>query len=718
MRNSTKRRTSEGRNVLFRKKAGRRDRIDAIGGLDLSKGFHRISEKIGSGIFSAILAGLILLIVFGVFVLSLIPQQIRLHEGDVASINVKAPQEVIDDGATQRLKDEIASGVPEVWGEDKNVLIGIKKDMEALKEIILESSVQSERPTGEVLSSIRQFLSSEIVDADILAVVASSQRSVNDGFTLLSETLEDVLKVGLKPENLEKGKELAFSTVGQNLATGEQMRRFLSSFIAKNLRPNLSFDKVETDRKIRDALSSLEPVRIRRGQFIVREGDIVTADQVQILTKLGMMGNRVRASTVLGAALMAFFFVGPLVVYLPLFYDDIMAPMRAALAFSVVLLSVLVVKALTGISGFFAPTVLGVMLSTTLFDRRFGILLGTCLTLVVGVVTGFEVRFLVLALAGTLAASAAIRPAWSRSHLLKTGLLVAVFQGGVYLALGLIGVVPMGDIVSSWKDPLYLLLSGPFSSVLAIGLLPLFESVFGILTPIRLIELSNPEHPLLHRMLIEAPGTYHHSIMVGNLAEAAAWAVGADSLLTRVGAYYHDIGKIKRPYFFVENQVPGIENPHDKMNPALSATVIMAHVKNGLELSEEHKVPKVIQDFIAEHHGTTLVSYFYSKAQEKENDRLPEEWDYRYEGPRPHTKETAILMLADSVEAATRSLSKPTPARIESVVRKIIDERLSDHQLDKADITLKELDIIADTFTKVLTGIFHTRIEYPEKPSR
>ncbi len=272
------------------------------------------------------------------------------------------------------------------------------------------------------------------------------------------------------------------------------------------------------------------------------------------------------------------------------------------------------------------------------------------------------------------------------------------------------------DEVSVWRELMLELVNGPLSAVLAVGSLPIFETVFGILTPIRLLELSNPEHPLLHRLLLEAPGTYHHSIMVGNLAEAAAMAIGADSLLARVGAYYHDIGKIKRPYLFTENQVFDMENPHDRMSPSLSSTAIISHVKDGVELAREHKVPEQIIDFIKEHHGTGLASYFYAKAAEEaaaKSEKPPEEWTFRYEGPRPHSKETAIVMLADSIEAATRSLSRPTPARIESVVRKIIQERLFDRQLDKSDLTLRELDTIAETFVQVLTGLFHTRIKYP-----
>lgn len=215
---------------------------------------------------------------------------------------------------------------------------------------------------------------------------------------------------------------------------------------------------------------------------------------------------------------------------------------------------------------------------------------------------------------------------------------------------------------------------------------------------------------------METPGTYHHSIMVGNLAEAAAEAVGADGLLARVGSTYHDIGKLKRPYFFVENQL-GMDNPHDKIAPSLSTLIITSHVKDGLELAKEYKLPAVISQFIAEHHGTNLVNFFYHRALETNGDTI-EENDYRYSGPKPQTKETAIVSLADAIEAAVRSLTKSTPGKIEGLVRKIIRERLDDGQLDECDLSFKDLNKLADAFTKVLVGIFHARVEYPEKITR
>jgi hypothetical protein len=233
---------------------------------------------------------------------------------------------------------------------------------------------------------------------------------------------------------------------------------------------------------------------------------------------------------------------------------------------------------------------------------------------------------------------------------------------------------------------------------------------------VKLLELSNPSQPVLKRMLVEAPGTYHHSIIVGNLAETAAEDIGADSLLARAATYYHDIGKLKRPYFFSENQFGG-ENPHDKTSPNLSALIIKSHVKDGVELAEEYGLPTKIIDIIKQHHGTNLISYFYQQALEENKHDDIEKNDFRYDGPKPQSREAAIIMLADITEAALRSknFNKNNHDRIEGVVRGLIKDKLIENQLDKSDLTLTDLDTIAKSFVKVLTGIYHQRVEYPEK---
>jgi len=683
------------------------------------RGFSGFSNKMKSYSPLVLWVFLTCLVTFAVFFVSLVPPQVRLRVGEVAPFDVKAPREVIDDATTERLINEKVKAVAKVYDNDPTVLENTRSLLKELRQKIDALTSSTDLSTQEIVQELRPYLDENISDADIIGVVAISSETVDASIERAMNILEDILSRGLKPENVQEGKEEAYAKIAMDKSIPDQVARFLSAFVAKNLRPNLIFNQEETDKKIREAVASVEPVRIRRGEFIVRKGDLITEDHIAILEKLGMMGSGMRLTAISAALVMALMICGFIFVYLFIFCTDITSRKKPALLASIVMLSILALKGFSEVSGFLAPVASGVMVASTLVDRRFGAFFASCLTLALGVMTGFELKFMALALVGGMAAALAVKKVWNRYQIFRAGLVVMVVSGVAFVSLGLTGAMAWADVFNL-KDALFVILNGPLSSVLAVGSLPLFETMFRIITPIKLIELSNPEHPLLHRLLLEAPGTYHHSIMVGNLAEAAAWAIGADSLLARVGAYYHDVGKIKRPYLFAENQVFGMENPHDKMSPNLSSTVIISHVKDGLELAKENKVPEVIQNFIAEHHGTTLASYFYAKAFESttKDGRPPDEWDFRYEGPRPSSKETAIVMLADSVEAATRALSKPTPARIESVVRKIIHERLIDHQLDRSDLTLRELDTIADTFVKVLTGIFHSRIEYPGKSSK
>jgi len=255
------------------------------------------------------------------------------------------------------------------------------------------------------------------------------------------------------------------------------------------------------------------------------------------------------------------------------------------------------------------------------------------------------------------------------------------------------------------------LVNGLLSSSLTVGFFSLLGRVFGITTTLQLLELSDPTQPLLRRLLNEAPGTYHHSIMVGNLAERAAERVGADPLLVRVGAYYHDIGKLARPYFFIENQFDG-RNVHDTLDPKTSARIVAAHVRDGVELAEKHKLPPRVREFITEHHGTRLVTYFYSRASQ-EGDGKVDASQYSYPGPKPHSKESAIVMLADSVEAVVRSTKDHSAENIAALVRKVVAERVSEGQLDECDLTMRDMDEIVKAFITILIGMYHPRIEYP-----
>ena len=316
-------------------------------------------------------------------------------------------------------------------------------------------------------------------------------------------------------------------------------------------------------------------------------------------------------------------------------------------------------------------------------------------------------------LIGSLAGAYAVRDARTRGTLIAAGFYVGIIQSvGMILIHHNLSLLVSPDFLKMFILPVFM--SGIFSCILVLSTLKIFEYLFGVITNFSLLELSDFNQPLLKRMILEAPGTYHHSLVVSNISEAAADAIGANSLLTRVGAYYHDIGKLEKAEYFTENQI-AVGNKHDDLEPSMSRLVVLNHVKEGLELAKQYRLNPIITNFIPEHHGTSLMHYFYQKALAEATDQTEvKEENYRYPGPKPQRKETAIVLLADSAEAASRSLEELTPNRIEEVVRKVINNKFIDGQLDESNLTLKEIETISVTFTRSLSATYHGRVKYPE----
>ena len=348
------------------------------------------------------------------------------------------------------------------------------------------------------------------------------------------------------------------------------------------------------------------------------------------------------------------------------------------------------------------------MLATILFNQlEISFLLSVASALSVASLAGGNFSLVIFFLIGGIFSSILVKDIHRRVEIIRAGFMIGIIQVILLLALDSLRIF----------DPLrylILFLNGFLYSLLVTGALPLFEMFFNTTTNISLLELADFNRPLLQRMTLEAPGTYHHSLIVGNLSEAASRMVGANPLLARIGAYYHDIGKVEKAEYFSENQTQA--NKHDDLSPTMSKMVIMNHVKEGAELAKKYKLNQRIVDFILQHHGKSLVYYFYRRALEAlEEDQEIKEEGFRYPGPKPNSKESAIVLLADSVEAATRALLDPAPAKIEELVHKIINNKFIDGQLDECDLTLKDLEIISAVFIRILNGIYHARIAYPEK---
>ena len=385
--------------------------------------------------------------------------------------------------------------------------------------------------------------------------------------------------------------------------------------------------------------------------------------------------------------------------------------LHLGLLLAVLVFSAYVLRSTTAFSSYYFPVAAVPMLVMLLFnDVQLAFMMAFMSAALSGLMLGFGVPDLLIFFMSSLAGVYKVKEARNRNVFLTAGVFVAFVQVSCYL---LLNPVINADIVLYILKPLAI--NGLLAGLFVMATLKIFELVFGEITNFTLLELSDSSHPLLKRMVVEAPGTYHHSLIVSNLAETAADAIGAHALLVRVGAYYHDIGKMVKPEYFTENQmVTG--NKHDDLEPSMSRLVILNHVKEGIELARKYKLNGRIVDFIPEHHGTSLIHYFYQKAvTEGEEDRPVGEEDYRYPGPKPQSKETAIVLLADSVEGATRALDEHTPQKIGDIVHKVINNKFIDGQLDECNLTLREIDTIAATFVRVLTAMYHSRIKYPEK---
>ncbi|MBX5464953.1 MAG: HDIG domain-containing protein [Clostridia bacterium] len=680
------------------------------------KAFRRLAARLlpGRAGQRLLLAGGLWLVLAAVLAASSWPQSLVLRAGEVAPFTLKAPHDFVDVQATEKLRQEAASRVAPVMRRDPavaaRVLDRLRSDFQTVRQVRAQPLPLDRKET--LLESELGLSTSAQALQEILT---ASDRTVDAVEQMLEQAVSRELDQQITQSNLGAYRsDLRLTAAQMDFTAG--LRQFMADLGAARLEPNTFVDEARTRQAVQAARQAVPDQMILRGEVIVREGERVTPEQVTLLREAGLLravSPLDRLEVAGGAALWAALVVALLGYFLARFWPGVWRRLeRLALLALILAGAVALALLLRPVSPLLAPLAGAAMLVTVTFDPMLGVVVTVLLGGVLAFVLSPQPALGAILGAGALAGVVSARRIRMRSDLLRAGGVVGLVQAAAALAVeGLLARAPLLG-TGLWIDVLAsagggLLLGG----VVTIGMLPLAES-FGILTPIRLMELANPDQPLLRLLLTQAPGTYHHSLMVANLAEAAAEAIGANGLLARVGAYYHDVGKVRRPYFFVENQFTG-ENPHDRLSPYLSALIVQAHVRDGLELAREYRLPEEIRAFIPEHHGTALVSYFYHRAASQAGSAPPEA-QFRHSGPRPHSRETAIVMLADGSEAAVRSLEHPTPQHIEGMVRKIIQDRLADGQLDRSDLTLRDLDTIRETFVRVLTGAYHHRVEYPD----
>jgi cyclic-di-AMP phosphodiesterase PgpH len=481
-----------------------------------------------------------------------------------------------------------------------------------------------------------------------------------------------------------------------------------------NLAPWFLGPKTSEKTTGKDKESEVFYKKLRQGLPIVYKGETITAQHILIFKTLGIYSEKQDGIQLLAIAcfeliLFLFFFT-----YMYFYRKNVFKSPKSILLISIIIsLTLVLARSIHSFSGYIVPVPAAAMLLVILVDGPIAILSTLLISVLVGFIYNFDLAVVLMLLLGSFMAISRSTGIFQRTDLTKAGFLI----GGINaLVITLSSIMEKQFVITDFlPDLIWGASNGIFSAIFVVGTLPYWESIFRIVTPVRLGELANPNQPLLKRLLVEAPGTYYHSLIVANMAESAAEVIGANSHLARVGGYYHDIGKLQRPSFFVENQVAG-DSPHDKITPRLSTLIILSHPRDGIALAEQYQLPEVLIDIIAQHHGTSMVSFFYRQYQANEkNVEKVDENEFRYDGPIPKTKEATVVMLADSIEAAVRSIERPTPHKIDMLIRKIFKDKMDDGQLDNSHLTLRDLTKIRDTFLYVLGGRFHNRVEYPEK---
>jgi putative nucleotidyltransferase with HDIG domain len=489
------------------------------------------------------------------------------------------------------------------------------------------------------------------------------------------------------------------------------LRQETSAFIASVMQPNVAVDPLATREHIKETIAHTKPVtkEITTGTLIVSRGEQLNAEDVSILNQVGITHTHDFQSLLgIGLALVAAFVAFGVFLYTfePAFF---FSPSAIALMATVCMVASGIGAAVGREYPQFVPVPATALILSVIFGRRVGIILSVLVIVFLGVSQLVDTAHLVaLAAASGIALGSNIT---KRTELMLTGVLIGVIQAIAYFFAVMFGGMP-GDSVSVGKELAQNVLGGLSSSIVAIGSLPFLEIIFGILTPFRVAELSEPDQPLMRQLEENAPGTYQHSLAVANLAEAGAKSIGADVNLVRAGAMYHDIGKMVTPRYFIENQL-GDKNPHDEIAPEDSRAKVLAHVTNGLVLARKHGLPRQIQDFIPEHQGTTVMAYFYHKACMRDGVNNVKESDYRYPGPRPQCKETAIVMLADVSEAVTHSMRDPSQAEVEAAIGNVFKARWDDGQFEESELTSEELEKVKNAFVRVWRTLHHERLKYP-----
>ncbi len=682
---------------------------------------NRTTAPKNTSLFIGLLAALAL---YAMLAMAVSPERLDLRAGEIAPKTITATRDVEDEIETEYLREAAVNAVQPSYISDETVMNAVIESLrDAFQKVafLAQLDIDADGIQIDITPAVRRQALTEldpvvvedaVVDGAILSDAATLQTLGNMSVKYVRETLSAKLSEGQEAKAVSKIKRDL-----QNEGSSDDLASLAGAVITEYIEPNMFLDEETTEANRQKMRDEVEPVIYKKGQNIVRSGEVVTENQIAMLNSLGMLANQLPdVNLYVGVLLLLLLIILIMWAYLYAFEPEMFSqPTRIALLCVIMVASVGLTMLLDILSPYLTFTALGVMLVALLMKPRLALIANAVLGILIGIVASRNADLYSTAMYSAMLGAAVsgpfivmlLRKRQQRGEILITGLIAGFLQMLTTFAICHITSV---DMNSATECALWSGAGGLVSGIFCIGLQPVLESTFNLVTNAKLMELANPNQPLLRRLMIEAPGTYHHSIIVANIAEAATAAVGANSLLARVGAYYHDIGKLKRPMYFSENQMH--DNPHDRTDPRVSTAILTAHTADGVELGQKGRLPDPILQIIGQHHGDTMVVYFYDKAIKQGLEADPAQ--FRYEGPKPREKEAAIVMLADTVEAGARAMrDSATKESMSELIHKLVRGKMEDGQLDDCMLTFRDIQRICDVFTTMIMGVYHERIEYP-----
>ncbi|ANX12951.1 hypothetical protein ABE41_013145 [Fictibacillus arsenicus] len=677
------------------------------------------------------------IILFAILVSNVTPNVVDVNVYERAPRDIQSPITIPLEEQTEARKRLAEENVKNEYTFNNDIAFEQADAMKILINTIISiNKTEEKKKDDEPLLTREQKIdqledyidTSEISDETFDTLFRASETELTNVRNLGPDVVNSVLEEPIMVEEVDGKKDEAVRLIRENGNLSYSLRNATEEITRTFIIANRTLDTEKTRQKRKEASEKVEEVFIREGEVLVKSGSVITPEIYERLKMVGLLDQEMKTYPYYGLFLFVLLVMAGLYYFMKEerkkeHFRKYVTIYALLFTLTLVVMKLISISTEIGLNSlmYLVPVAAGAMMIKMLFNEELAVVSSVIFALSAALIfneqtTGnFNFIMSLYVLFNAISGIVFLGKTQQRSKILQAGFFVSFIA---ILTVASVLLLQNGKF-TSWQIGLDLgcaALSGFISAVLTLGLLPVIESSFNILSVTKLIELSNPNHPILRKVLMEAPGTYHHSIMVANLSEAACESIGANGLLARVGSYYHDVGKTKRPHFFIENQM-NMENPHDKIAPQLSKTIITAHPYDGADMLRADKIPKEIIDIAEQHHGTTLLKFFYHKATQLTEKEVAES-DFRYPGPKAQTKEVAIIGISDAVEAAVRSLSKPTPIKIDQIIRKIINDRLEDGQFDECDLTLKELDTVAKTLTETLQGIFHSRIEYPEETKK